>query len=97
MSATKQTEHQFEYLYKCSWFQTTRHKYPYKSISFAKPEHTWWIYETPEWFDGLVKVKYIRECPCLQHYQMALLNSALEDEDPEKSSQNQICYYCNNN
>jgi hypothetical protein len=73
------------YIYKCSWFETKRHKKSHTNMYFEKAEHTKWIFETRDWFLDLVRVEYIMVHISRPEYESAVNNSKKADEEAHHS------------
>jgi hypothetical protein len=69
------------YIYKCSWFDTKRHRKSNTDIFFEKVEHTKWIFEQQDWFLDLVRVEYIMVHISTPEYESAVRNSKRADEE----------------
>jgi hypothetical protein len=81
--------HQF--VYKCSWFQSKKHKISHTNMYFLKAEETHWVFDTLEWLSGLVRVEYIKVCPQSPEYLQAVNNSCkTENKDEDKQPSNTI-------
>jgi hypothetical protein len=64
-----------KYIYKCSWFETKKHKISHTDMYFEKAEDTKWIFETRDWFDDLVRIEYIMVHISRREYESAVSNS----------------------
>lgn len=82
----EETENHYAYIYKCSWFETKRHKTSYTDMYFEKAEDTWWIFESCAWFNGLIRVEYIRVCCRSIYYQVAVKSSSIQNDDRKPST-----------
>jgi hypothetical protein len=78
-----QMSHHHKYVYKCSWFETKRHKLPYTKIYYEKAEHTHWIFNSLMYQDGLIKVEYIKVCPHSYEYKLAVCNSKIKNDNKD--------------
>lgn len=70
-----------KYIYKCSWFETKRHSKSHTNMYFLKAEHTYWIFNSMEWFDGLVRIELIMVDENTDYYKSAVENSILHEYD----------------
>jgi hypothetical protein len=68
-------EDERRYIYKCSWFETKKHKISHTDMYFENAEDTKWIFETQDWFLDLVRVEYIMVHSSRNEYKSAVNNS----------------------
>jgi hypothetical protein len=71
------TDDHHKFIYKCMWFDSKRHRTPNTTMYFEDAIDTKWIFYTPDWFNGLVRVEYIMVCPASMIYATAHSNSQL--------------------
>jgi hypothetical protein len=81
-------EHSYKYVYKCSWYESKRHKKSHIDMYYGDAEDVKWIFDTDEWFNDLVKIEYIRVCNKSNEYISASLNSMLCNAKPDNKDLN---------
>jgi hypothetical protein len=74
---TDQEDQKYKYIYKCSWFDSKRHKKSHTDMYYENADDVKWIFETDEWFRDLARVEYIKVCNKSKYYQLASLSSKL--------------------
>jgi hypothetical protein len=67
----------FRYIYKILWFETKRHKKPYTTMFMNNAEDTKWVFDTLDWYNGVVRVEFLKVCRHSNEYSSACLNSTL--------------------
>jgi hypothetical protein len=67
----------FRYIYKILWFETKRHKKPYTTMYMNNAEDTKWVFDTLDWYNGVVRVEFLKVCRHSNEYSSACLNSTL--------------------
>lgn len=61
-----------KFIYKCSWFESKRHKKSHTDMYYEKAEHTEWVVKSFPWAVGLAKVEYIAVPVDSKYYEMAV-------------------------
>lgn len=67
-------------IYKCSWFETKRHKKSHTSMYFLKAEHCGWVFGSDDYHNGLCRVELIPVLTSVVAYLSAEKNSEREDK-----------------
>ena len=83
-------EHTYKYVYKCSWYESKRHKKSHIDMFYENPDDVKWIFDTPEWHNDLVKIEYIRVCSHSNQYISASLNSITYNQNGNKEATKRI-------
>jgi hypothetical protein len=89
----QQQQDHHKYIYMCCWFDTKRHTRPHTKMFYENAEDTHWIFNTPDWFNDLVRIEYIKVCPHSPEYSSAVHNSnknKTENKDEDKPASNSI-------
>ena len=64
-----------KFIYKCSFFESKRHRISHTDMYYEKAEHTEWVFELEDWVSGLVRVEYIMVGDYTNYYKSAVENS----------------------
>jgi len=67
-------------VYKCSIFETKRHKKSHTDVYFLKAEHCGWVFGNGKYYNGLSRVELIPVLTSTVAYQSAVENSKSEDK-----------------
>jgi hypothetical protein len=67
------------YIYKCSWYEDTICKNSHTDMYFENVKHTYWVFDTPDYFNGLADVKLIKVSKNSYEYISASSNSLAPD------------------
>ena len=74
------------YVYKCSWFESKKHKISHTDMYFNHLDHTLWVLDSFDYQEGLARVELVpveRDSP---EYEMALANSSPKPHSPQSPS-----------
>lgn len=66
-----------KFIYRCSWFESKRHKKSHTDMYFENAKHTEWVFNSCDYLNGLAKVEYIMVGENTKYYEMAVGNSCL--------------------
>ena len=66
-----------KFIYKCSFFESKRHKISHTDMYYQKAEHTEWVLKSAAYLNGLAKVEYIMVAANSNEYKSAVENSHL--------------------
>ena len=91
-----------EMIYKCSWFETKKHKKSHTNMYFLKAEHCGWVFGSDDYHNGLSRVELIPVLTCTVAYQAAVDCSKIQDECIKESKEKhqmekedkKKCYFC---
>lgn len=64
-----------KFIYKCSWFESKRHRISHTDMFYEHAEHTQWIFTSEAWFKDLVRVEYIQVAANAHIYKLAVETS----------------------
>ena len=67
-------------VYKCSYFETNRHKKSHTDMYFLKAEHCGWVFSSDDYYNGLSRVELIPVLTSTFAYRSAVENSEIEDK-----------------
>jgi len=76
-------DNEIKYIYKCSWFETKKHKISHTDMFFENAEDTKWIFESRDWFLDLVRIEYIMVKSSRNEYKSAVNNSKIHNKESD--------------
>lgn len=80
-------------IYKCSWFETKRHRISHTDMYFKELKDTLWVFDSCDYNRGLATVLVIKVSKNSNEYDSAVSNSALHDETG-KLKNRKDCEFC---
>lgn len=66
-------------IYKCSWFETKKHKKSDTDMYFLKEKDTYWVFNTDNYKAGLVRIEIIMIDTESNEYKSAVENDEIEN------------------
>lgn len=72
-----------KYIYMCSWFETRKHRKSHTKMYYEIAEQTNWIFDTPDWYDDLVRIEYICVMSNTKEYSMAQTTGEFYNDNPK--------------